>query len=94
MGLYTQDALDMMTGIAETKGVILLTSPHVPIKQTTANGVQDSNHSVTLVMDTFAMRISAETWSCSELLRKEVTFIFLACSRSSFSCRKTAWTML
>ena len=76
MGLYAQEVLDRMTGMADTSGVILLTSPHVPSRQITANGVHADNHSETLVIDTLAMRISADTASWSLIPVIQSTFAF------------------
>ena len=69
----------MMTGMEETRGVILLTSPQVPNMQITVNGVHAKVHRVTLMMATLAIRISAEALCWSALLRRDATFIFLAC---------------
>ena len=93
IGLYKAEVLAQRTGNSDIRGVTNEASCQVPTMEITANGVQAKIHRQMLMMATLAARISAETASWSELLRREVTFIFLACWRNSSSCLKIALTM-
>ena len=80
MGLTQQTDFAKKTGICCTKAVIHDGSlPHDPAMQTIVNGVHAVTHNPTVMIEILAIRISADVCFWSALLRRDVTFIFLAC---------------
>ena len=84
-GFQAQEVLAKRTGSSFTIGPINDGSLQVPNMETNMNGVQAVIHPMTLMMATLAARVSEESCCCSGVLRREATFIFLACSRSDSS---------